>query len=138
MKHFRSKISAFLLATIVFFSTTSLGMNMHFCCDELVDTSIFTNVETCGMKDMGSDSKKCSLEESAECCDTKTFTKNGHDDLYRVSFDLDHNTIVFLQSFVITYINLFEGLQENIVPFIHHKPPLISKDIIVLHETYLI
>lgn len=138
MKHFYTNIIAFSLASIVLFSTISVSLSMHYCCDELVDTSIFSNVETCGMKVQNTTSKKCSIEESVDCCDTKTFTKKGYDNFDRVPVDLNKETFVFLHTFVYTYVNLFEGLEQNIVPFLHHSPPLISKDIIVLHETFLI
>ena len=39
---------------------------------------------------------------------------------------------------VYSYINLFEGLEKNIVPFKNYSPPLIVTDIQVLDQVFLI
>ncbi len=133
-----TKIISIFLASVVLYATSSFNINMHYCCNKLVDTSAFGSAKTCGMKDSKTLSKKCSIEDDDDCCTVKTFTKKGDDDLKMVSFELDTETFVFLNSFLYSYINLFEGLEENVVPFLHYPPPLMSKDILLLHETFLI
>lgn len=64
--------------------------------------------------------------------------KKGDDNLKKAQFDLDDNNIVFLQTFYFTYVNLFEGLALKVVPFINYNPPWIEKDLLVLHETFLL
>lgn len=138
MKRFITKIVSIFIASVVLFSTASFSVNKHYCCNKLVDTSLFGSAKTCGMKEIKTSTKKCSIEgDDDDCCTTKTFTKEGNDNLMTVSSELNTESIVFLHSFLYTYINLFEGL-ENIVPFKDYTPPLISKDILVLHETFLI
>jgi len=138
VKRFITKIASIFLASVVLFSTASFSVNKHYCCNELVDTSILGSAKTCGMKDIKTSTKKCFIEDDDDCCTTKTFIKKGNDNLMTVSLELETESFFFLQSLLYTYINLFEGLQENIVPFKNYTPPLISKDILVLHETFLI
>lgn len=81
--------------------------------------------------------KKCEFQKK-NCCDSKSFVKQGENNLLLVKMEFEDETIVFINSFIYTYINLFEGLQENIIPFEEYRPPLLSKDIPVLYETFLI
>ena len=83
-------------------------------------------------------SKQCTSIQEKDCCNNQTFAKEGNDTLKKSSIEFETETIVFLNTFFYTYINLFEGLEENIVPFYDYRPPLLSKDIQVLYETYLI
>lgn len=137
MKDLFNKIVSIFLVIVVFFSTTSLSVDKHFCCNKLVDVSFFGNAKTCGMKDLKTSTKKCSIEDD-DCCTTKTFTKKGDDALKMASFVLDTETLFFLSSYLFTYVDLFEGLKENVIPYENYTPPLISKNILVLHETFLI
>lgn len=122
------------------FATTPFAVDMHFCCNELVDQSMFSNAKTCGMEVNETPPKKCSLEDDDKCCTTKSLTKKVIDELNIVSIDLEEDleTIVFLNSFLYSYIDLFEGLEKNIVPFEKYSPPLLSEDIQILNETFLI
>ncbi|MEZ2414977.1 hypothetical protein ACA086_08420 [Muriicola sp. E247] len=89
------------------------------------------------LQNLENTTKKCSLGQK-DCCSTDSFVNIGKDDLKKVSFELDSQTIVFLKAFLYTYINLFEGLEENVIPFKNYAPPWIQKDLLVLHETFLI
>lgn len=138
MKLFFNKIVSIFLVSIVLYSTSSFTVDKHYCCNKLVDTSILNSAKTCGMKGMETSPKKCSIEDDDDCCSTETYTKLGNDDLKPVAFDIETEKVVFVRAFIYSYINLFEGLEEKVVPFLHYNPPLISKDILVLHETFLI
>jgi hypothetical protein len=121
----------------VLFSSSTTTVDRHYCCDELVDASIFHKAKTCGMEGMESSPKNCSVNND-DCCTTHTFTKKGSDDLKQVVFDLETDQVVFVEAFIYSYLNLFKGIEEKVIRFLHYSPPLISKDILVLHETFLI
>ena len=60
---------------------------------------------------MGSSSEM----QEMDCCDNETIVVDGQDDL-KLSFDeLSIDQQLFIISFATTYINLFEGLEEQIV-----------------------
>lgn len=139
MKRFSTKILSITLAFVVVFATSSFTVDMHFCCNTLVDMAILSKAKPCKDKEQESDksSKECSLGQK-DCCSNSSFVKKADDYAKKAQFDLGADNIVFLQTFFFTYVNLFGGLDKNIVPFLHYNSPLISKDIQVLHETFLI
>ncbi|MCK0191949.1 MULTISPECIES: hypothetical protein [Arenibacter] len=138
MKRVLFQISSFLMALVVLFSTFSFTVAQHYCGDDLVDFSFFGQAESCGMEiQRPSDSHKHNLEKK-DCCDDVTLSISGQHDL-KLSFEkLSFEQQQFVVSFVYSYLNLFEGLQENIVPFNHYPPPLLVKDIQILDQTFLI
>ena len=137
---FFTKILSFFLAVFILFSTSSFTVDMHFCCNELVDMAFFSKAESC--KDIAqkkdNTSKQCTSIQEKDCCDNKSFVKEGDDNIKEVNYQIQTENIVFLTTFFYTYINLFEGLDKNVVPFKHYRPPLLLKDLQILHETYLI
>lgn len=138
MKMVFHKILCVLMAFVVMFTTMSFTVDMHYCGDTLVDFSFFTKADTCGMEKQQS-LKPCenSVTEKS-CCSDQQIIKEANQDL-KTSFDkltLEQQT--FVATFFYTYINLFEGLDENIIPFKTYSPPLIKRDVQTLYETYLI
>lgn len=121
------------MAFIVLFSTLSFTVSYHYCGDKLVDAALFENAKDCGM---GMDSSTSMTKNS--CCNDETIAFEGQDEL-KISFDtLDLNQQLFLATFYITYIDLFEGLDENVVPHMDYPPPLLVKDISLLDQVFII
>tara|TARA_R110002049_G_scaffold295172_1_gene482366 strand:- start:1195 stop:1611 length:417 start_codon:yes stop_codon:yes gene_type:complete len=138
MKSIFNKIASFSMALIVLFSTFSFAVEQHYCGDILVDFSLLGKAESCGMEiQQPSDSHKNNLEKK-DCCDDVTLSISGQHDLKLSLEKLSFEQQQFVVSFVYGYLNLFEGLQENIVSFNHHPPPLLVKDIQILDQTFLI
>ncbi|MDT0674983.1 HYC_CC_PP family protein [Autumnicola musiva] len=131
-KAFQNSISV-LMALVVMFSTMSFTVDKHFCGSVLVDSAILSKAETCGMETSSSEDQ---LKDS--CCSNEKIAVEGQDELKNAlqSFDLDQQ--LFFTVFSYTYINLFESLPQQVVPFKDYIPPLLVKDIPVLHETFLI
>tara|TARA_R110002110_G_scaffold79006_6_gene206833 strand:- start:226 stop:567 length:342 start_codon:yes stop_codon:yes gene_type:complete len=113
---------------------------MHFCCNKLVDMAVLGTAQDCKDKVQKKDipSKNCATFQDIGCCSSEAFVKTGDDTIKMANHELQAQDIVFLNTFFYTYINLFEGLDKNEVPFKHYKPPLLFKDIQTLHQIYLI
>ena len=139
VKSLFTKILSLFLAASVLFSTSSFAVDMHFCCNQLVDMAFFGNAEVCKdeVQEIDNPTKQCASFQEKECCDSQIFVKQGDDRIKKTNLNADNENFVFLLVFY-TYIDLFQGLEKNIVPFKHYRPPLLSKDIHILHETYLI
>ncbi|GBF21611.1 hypothetical protein C21_03797 [Arenibacter sp. NBRC 103722] len=139
MKKVFHRILSVLMAFVVMFTTMSFTVDMHYCGDSLVDFSLFTKTEGCGMEKAQSPESCDNLSmSSTSCCTDQQIVKEGHDDL-KTSFNkLTFEQQTFVATFFYTYINLFEGLDENIVPFKDYSPPFIERDVQTLYETYLI
>ena len=102
--------------------------------------AILGNAKACKDKVQKKDSntKQCTSLQEKDCCSNQPFVKTGDDVNKKFNTELGAETIVFLNTFFYTYINLFEGLEKNVVPFDKYRLPLLYKDIQVLQETYLI
>lgn len=126
------------MALIVLISTFSFAIEQHYCCDVLVDFSFFGAAESCGMDVQ----KKMHPEQSGlskkDCCNDEVLSINGQDNL-KLSFEkwtIDQQPLV--ATFIYTYLNFYEGLPTNIVPFSDYPPPLLVKDIQILDQIFLI
>ncbi|MEW7290676.1 HYC_CC_PP family protein [Aquimarina sp. 2304DJ70-9] len=138
MKKYFHNILALLMSFVVLFSTMSFTFNMHYCGKTVVDVALFKEAKTCGMEMQQSLSSSEDLIMKKGCCTDKQLTFEGQDEL-KISFDkLTLTQQIFVVSLYTSYTNLFEGLKENSVPFKEYPPPLLVKDIQVLHETFLI
>ena len=137
MKQFFHKIMSFSMAVVVLFSTMSFTIDMHFCGDKLVETSVFHKVKGCGMEMQNPSDEGCAITKK-NCCNDKQISVDGQDEL-NLTFDtLSSEQEQFITSFVYTYINLFEGVEEDINSYRDYTPPLVAKEIYKLDETYLI
>lgn len=131
-------ILSFAMAFLVLFSTISFTVDMHFCGKHLVDFSLFKKAETCDMKAMMSDSMVDQMNMEMDCCSDVYVVQQGHDDL-KISFEkfsFEHQ--FFIASYISSYIDLFEGLETNVVPFKKYPPPLLIQDVIILDQQFLI
>ncbi len=127
------------MAMVVLISTMSFTLDMHYCGNTLVDVALFKEAKTCGMEQQVSNSIACSIMAKKSCCTDKQLTFEGQDEL-KNSFDkitLEQQT-TFVAIFYYSYVNLFEGLENNVIPFKEYPPPFLVKDIQVLNETFLI
>ncbi|MEN3322217.1 hypothetical protein VP395_00630 [Mariniflexile soesokkakense] len=126
------------MAFVVLFSTMSFTIDLHYCGDTLVDTSIFGEADSCGMDMQKSDtSSECSIAKK-NCCTDEQITVSGQDEL-KISFDkLTLDQQVFVASFFHTYINLFEGLNDNVTSYVDYVSPLVIRQLYKLDESYLI
>lgn len=138
MKTTFNKITSIFLATLVMFTTMSFAVNMHYCGDSLIDYSLFQNAHTCGMEtEQPTDDCDTTIPEDS-CCTDIQIVIEGQDEL-KLNFDtLNFEQQVFVATFFYSYVNLFEGLDSNVIPFRDYKPPILIWDFQKLHETYLI
>ena len=138
MKPVFKKISAILMAFVVLFSTMSFSISEHYCGERLVNSAFFSKAESCGMEmQKPLPTNNCNIEKK-DCCNDVVQQFEGQTNLKTDLSNLSFNQHVFLTSFFYTYINLFEGLEDNIIPFKNYIPPFIVKNIQTLDEVFLI
>jgi len=126
------------MAFVVLFSTMSFTISEHYCGDYLVDSALFSKAESCGMEmEVSLSVDECSIEKD-NCCSDVLKQIEGQNELKTDLSNLNFEQQLFVASFIYSYVNLFEGLEENIIPFKYYSPPLLIKDIQVLDEVFLI
>ena len=122
MKQFFVKISSFLFALLVLFSTFSFTVEKHYCGDFLMDVSFTGNAKDCGM-----DMEAKALKKKKSCCKDEMHKVEGQDELQLTSLDkITFEKQQFLTAFFYSYQNLF---------FIE-KPKKVFQKIFPPPETY--
>ena len=137
MKEVFHKIMSFAMAFVVLCSTMSFTINMHYCGDTLVETSILQSAKGCGMEMEKSSTDSCSVKKK-NCCKNEQSLVDGQDEL-QLNFDtisLEHE--LFVVAFIQSYTNLFDSSLENVAAFSIDPPPRLVRQLYKLDESYLI
>ena len=137
MKQVSHKILATVMAFVVLFSTMSFTVDMHFCGDTLVATSMFQKATGCGMEKEKPAAEGCTIVKS-NCCKDKQMIIDGQDEMQLSSATISFEQQVFITSFIYTYVNLFEGVDAAVTSYQAYQEPLVSRQLYKLAETYLI
>ncbi len=122
---------------VVLFSTMSFTVNMHYCGEILVETAVFHKAKGCGMEMQKPSTEGCAITKK-NCCSDEQLVVDGQDELKLQVDKTSYEQQVFIASFVYAYINLFEGLENNISSYEEYEPPLVIRQIFKIDETYLI
>lgn len=137
MHHFYNKILSICLSFFVLLSTASFSVDLHYCCGKLIDIGVFEKAETCSAEQLKSKFDNCLVSDES-CCHNNELNKIGQDDLKK-SFNDYYNYVTKIFIYTnISYFDLFLELKENTISFYEYSPPLLFRDIIILHETFLI
>ena len=137
MKQVFHKAMSLAMAFVVLLSTMSFTLSMHYCGDTLVETAMFHKAEGCGMEMDNPSTEGCSITKK-NCCNDEQLVVDGQDELQLQVDKISLEQQVFIASFVYTYINLFEGLDNNVSTYERYKPPLVVRQLYKIDETYLI
>jgi hypothetical protein len=134
MKNLFTKISSFLLAFLVLFSTFSFTVEKHYCGDFLVDISFIGKTEACGMQ-----METVAPTKKKNCCKDEVHKIEGQDKLQfhkieKISFEKQQ----FLTAFVISYADLFVNNESKNNFYKDFSPPDIRLDYQILYQTFLI
>ncbi|WP_378178794.1 hypothetical protein [Aquimarina sp. SS2-1] len=131
------KITCTVLAFLVLLSTVSFSVEKHYCGRFLVDVAVFSKAKDCGMNMMSHFDDQNQVKKPS-CCKDEIIIVKGQDEL-KTSFD--HIAIpqqIFVASFFYSYIDLFStGIRKNNF-YKEYDPPEVVRDILILHETFLI
>jgi len=137
VKQFFQKISSIVMTLLVLFSTVSFTVDKHYCGDMLMDMAVLHKAEACAMEKAFS--KTCSVNiEKSSCCSDKQIVIDGQDDL-KITWDtITLEDQQFLVAYTLSYVALYTDDTSQPLPTDDYAPPLIVRDILVLHDTYLI
>ncbi len=135
-KQFLHKTVSFVLALLVLFSTISFTIEKHFCGDTLIDVAIFKEAQKCAKEAFEMEQ---ALITKKNCCKDELEIVKGQDELKYSKFeDLQIDQQLFIEHFVYSYVNLFEGLPHHVIPHKDYSPPVLVKDIHVIDQIFLI
>lgn len=126
------KLFSVSMALLVLFSTVSFTVEKHFCGDVLMDAAVFNSVEKCASESQEAPSKM-------DCCEDVVDVIKGQDELTVKTFqDLDFDQQLFLTAMSYSYLNLFEGLPELVIPHKNYSPPNLIFNRQILDQVFII
>ncbi len=144
------RIFALTMALVMFTSSVNLAIDMHYCQGKLKSVSFLGKAETCHdmasakmpnwphHTKMMSPSEGCSLDKK-DCCDNKSIHIQSDVDEVETSSELVVSQN--LQHFVVAFVAVFlknNSLEKTTLSFQYYHPPIVVKDIPVLHQSFLI
>jgi hypothetical protein len=126
------------MSFVVLFSTMSFTIDLHYCGDTLVETAIFHKAKGCGMEmDALPANSECSVVKKG-CCSEEQIAIQGQDELQLSIDKFNFEKQLFVTTFVYAYIQLFEGVEDDVTSYEDYPPPVVKRQIYKLDETYLI
>lgn len=141
---------ALIMAILLFTSSVSFAVDMHFCKGELKSISFWGKAPSCHEqaaakiscphhRKIMAEKGEAALKKS-NCCDNHTVqVEADHERQTQAAVELELNPT--LQYFLIAYTaSLFttEDIARMPVPYLNYKPPLIPRDIPVLTQSFLL
>lgn len=128
------KGSSVLLALIVLFSTVSFTVEKHFCGDVLVDISVFTEAQKCGMDTSGEPDEGYTKKS---CCKDVLDVFEGQNELKITSFE-DFDIPFYAIPIASFHYEFNETILDNSVCYNAYSPPNLVIDIQLLDQVFLI
>lgn len=121
---------------------------MHFCKGKIADVSVFGKAKSCKMlvKKVDANSILCKADlnqhkddfKKAKCCYNETIAVDVTDELTSAdNTTLNHSQLTFITAYFISSYHLFVSEEKETEHF-DYSPPLISKDIQVLDQVFII
>ncbi|THD66500.1 hypothetical protein E7Z59_11910 [Robertkochia marina] len=138
MKAVFQKISSFIMALVVMFSTMSFSINKHYCMDHLVDVSVIFPADSCGMDMMATPSTEGEQFDATPCCSEEHIAIEGQDEINTADSLSVEISKTFVTAFAYTFNALYVEEFTERPEYEDYSPPLITKDLPVFYETYLI
>ncbi|PKV75187.1 HYC_CC_PP family protein [Pontibacter ramchanderi] len=128
------------LALLVVFSSVGMTITRHLCAGELMATSFFTHSAACEMEKQRESLPDCHKPAAEDdCCQDQTVVLEVEDE-QQVSptFKLSVPDMTFIAAFATVWSVLFERYEpaHTFVP--DYGPPLLSQDIPVLVQSFLL
>jgi len=138
MKNLFHKLFSLTMVFLLLLSTISWTVEKHLCMGRVMDVGVFTHADDCclGLDAMSTSDE--SIEDKKPCCDNEVFTMQGQDDLTYHETDLDFPLKIFLYSYASTYVGLFVETEYDIILCNVSPPPILTEDLHILHEVFLI
>jgi len=127
------------LAVFLFFSTTGLPINSHFCTGEYKYSALFVEPTNCCAIVQGHYPSEDSCQDEANqtpCCQNKAnFVKSNTNqhlaDASVVDFELP-----VIQAVISSNLSSNTNYQWLDIDYLNYKPPLITEDIAVLYQVF--
>ncbi len=132
-----------VLALLIFISTTGFTVNSHFCKSQLKDIRIFFKADDCYKKIYAQKTKQsCHLKKQScenNCCNNTSDYYKLDQDQQLSSFDFKAFDHIALVATLWIVFNLdLPKFDAKTIQYLNYKPPLITSDLPVDLQTFLL
>ncbi|MEP1033163.1 hypothetical protein [Ekhidna sp.] len=136
------KVISISLALLMLTSHLGFAVGTHFCGGLAVEAKLMIGHEhlDCGMADMdkeceGKSEGKTYLDK-VPCCDNEYLSIEVEDE-FKPSFEQTAFNFEFVAAFAVLYLDIISVDQQN-PQYTEYDPPLVTKDIPILHQVFII
>jgi len=135
------RVTAILMALLIGMTSIGMTLNMHFCGGSLKSISLIQSSGSCCSAVTKSCGNIDSVQESEgkKCCDNQSIEIQSDDNLIidqvQVLSDINKFDVLITNNHVLDHLNI---VAYDAADFEHYRPPLVSKDIPILFESFLL
>lgn len=138
MKRLITKILALLMAVVVLISTTSFTIDLRYCGEKLLDTTIFAIADSCDSETRELEAAHC-CKPKENCCDDEQIVLEGLEDLTLNSITkLKISQQVLWLPLTFSDLSIHENTIVHDSSFNEYSPPLIVQNFQELHQVFLL
>jgi len=154
---FQSRLVAFFLAFLMFFTSIGYSMDVHYCGGEIQSIGFFGKTEACQMhKEINKEVKqtcchalevkeavchqsKKDVVEEKDCCHNETIcvTVDGDFEASKLLNAKVSQNIIFTALYLCNSF-LINNTQETKASYLSYLPPVLIEDVAVLHQVFVI
>ena len=152
--NFSYRLFALTMAVLMFSTSVGFSIDTHYCQNDLVSSSFLGKASSCyELAGMKNPNKTCSLDQKTgnhqhegtlidqkECCHNTTvhFRSEGDQNITTGQIIAGQQLQQFMAAYVTAFFASDSGDVYDNTSFIHYQSPIISRDIHVLFESYLL
>lgn len=138
MKPICQQIAAFGLSLLVVFSTLSFTLDLHYCGRHLVDVGINQEAHGCGMEQLASGLSDAGTSMDMGCCKNVQIAVDGQEELQTSLYEHTlEPPFALVPSPVVAAEPVLSDSREAFL-YTDYSPPLLFRDLQVLHQTFRI
>jgi hypothetical protein len=128
MQRIGLQIFSWTMSLLVLVSTVSWTVDQHICMGRVVSTAVFSEAAGCGM----------AMSEDNKCCDHKTDTLKGQDDLKHSEIIIAYTPVaIVVEPFILSIIKPAEVTAE-ISSGLRFHPPDPPERLHLIYQVFLI
>lgn len=140
MNKLKHKILSIILIPIVLFSTTLFSVDKHICMDNVYSISIFGEAANCGMEMENCEENNSNTYtiSDEDCCSDENKIISGSE----IGLEKEKKFIIkqinLITFFIVSKYFLFNSNLKGSVPFKYYLPFIVTKNISVIYQVFLI
>lgn len=138
MKNVVRKISTFVMATLLLVTTSSFSVYKHFCDDNLVEVSRYTQTDKCCDVEIKNKPTSTLNFSEKDCCTSETNIIPQLTFKNSKPLKINKSHLVFITSFYYVFINKLEDFNVKTNYNNNFSPPLIVCNKQIQHQAFLI